>query len=80
MTIKLSMKLPSRILFQSQQWEHQNNVWNLFKINKKETGVFIVKSELIPHLVLVFLLLTLIKYMPARNLRRYGTVVRITHS
>ena len=25
------------LLVQSKQWEHQNNVWNLFKINKKGT-------------------------------------------
>ena len=29
---------PSRdILVQSQQWKHQSNVWNLFKVNNKDT-------------------------------------------
>ena len=29
---------PSRhLLFQNQQWKHQNNFWNLFKINNKRT-------------------------------------------
>ena len=29
---------PSRyLLVQSQQWKYQNNVWNLFKVNNKET-------------------------------------------
>ena len=25
------------LLVQSQQWKHQNNVWNLFKVNSKDT-------------------------------------------
>ena len=30
--------LPCRhLLVQSQQWKHQNNVWNMFKINNKDT-------------------------------------------
>ena len=34
--------LPSRhLLVQSQQWKHQNNVWNLFKVNDKD---FRIKS------------------------------------
>ena len=40
---------------------------NTFKINNKDTnssGVFIVNFEHIPHLVLVFLLLTLSRLMP----------------
>ena len=39
-------------------------VWNMFKVNIKDTrtmpsGVFIVNFERIPHLALMFLLLTL---------------------
>ena len=26
------------LIVQSQQWKHQNNVWNLFKVNKKDTS------------------------------------------
>ena len=37
------------LLFQSQQWKHQNNVWNLCKINNKDVN----------DVVLVSLLLTL---------------------
>ena len=30
--------LPSRhLLVQSQQWKQQNNMWNIFRVNKKET-------------------------------------------
>ena len=36
-------------------------VWNMFKVNNKDTcsGVFIINFEYVSHLVLVFLLLTL---------------------
>ena len=45
---------PSRhLLVQSQQWKHQNNVWNLTKVNNKDTDV--------NDVVLVSLLLTLYK-------------------
>ena len=38
-------------------WKHQNHVWDLCKFDKSR--VFIVNVELISHIVLVFLLLTL---------------------
>ena len=37
----------------------------MFKVNNKDNDLFIVKSEHISHLVLVFLLLTLSRKMPA---------------
>ena len=43
------MTLPSRhLLVQSQQWKHQNNVWNLFNVNNKENknGVVLVSLSL----------------------------------
>ena len=61
--------LPSQHLFvQSQQQKHQNNVWNLFKVNNKVKGTtaitffcFIVNFEQISRIVLVFLLFILNK-------------------
>ena len=60
------------LLVKSQQWKHQNNNWNLFKVNNKDTtttsmasswcsSLFIVNFEQISHIVLVFpfLILTL---------------------
>ena len=57
------------LLVQSQQWKHQSNMWNLFYGNNKDTrttqwrrcGVFSVTFEQIPHIIVVFLLLTLNK-------------------
>ena len=51
---------------QSQQYKHQSNVWNMFKVNKKYTSTslyfyIIVNFEHISHIVLVFPLLTLNK-------------------
>ena len=40
------------LLVKSQQWKHQNSVYNLFKVNYKETNTT-------SHSVLVFPLLTL---------------------
>ena len=32
------LPMPSwHLLVQSQQWKHQNNVWNMFKVNNKDT-------------------------------------------
>ena len=67
------MGFPSQyLLVQSQQWKPQNK-WNLFKINNKDTTVeqrhwrrfsdFIVNSEQISHIALVFPWLTLDKQM-----------------
>ena len=62
--------LPNRnLLVQSQQWKHQNDMWNLWKVNKKtaeqrhwrRSDVFIVNFEQISHILQVFLLLTLNK-------------------
>ena len=47
-------------IVQSQKWEHQNNVWNQFKVNSR-SGVFVVNFEQISHIVLVFLLQSLSK-------------------
>ena len=51
------------LIIQSQQWEHQRNVWNLLKINNKifNFGVFIINFKQIPYSILVFPLLTLNK-------------------
>ena len=50
----------------------RNTVWNIFKVNNKDTttpmassGVFILNFEYISHLDLVFLLLTLKMWLPA---------------
>ena len=59
---------PSRhILVQSQQWKHQSNVWNLFKVNDKDIGTaslnpfwcFMFNFEQISTIPLVFLLFIL---------------------
>ena len=42
----------------------------MFKINNKDTSVFIVNFERISHLVLVFLLLTLSRQTPAEYMTR----------
>ena len=40
-TLKLLMISPSQYLhIKSQQWKH-NNLWNLFKVNKKDTGTML---------------------------------------
>ena len=45
------------LLVQSQQWKHQNIVWNLFNVNNKDnSGIFTVDFEQMPHIVLVSLL------------------------
>ena len=78
---KLNLKRPQKTATQptltcpiNQQRKHQNSVWNIFRVNNKEvierrhwrrSGVFIVKFEQILHIVLVFLLLTLNKWMLA---------------
>ena len=55
-----AIKSSSRHLpVQSQQWEHQSNVWNLFKVNNKDTRTIITDFGQISHIVLVFPLLTL---------------------
>ena len=57
------INIPSgHLLVQSQQKKRENNVWNLFKVNNKDT----VNFEQILHMILLFLLLTLSKQMPTR--------------
>ena len=51
---------PANLDVQSQQWKHQNNVWNLFKVNLR-SGVFVANFEQISQIVLVFSLLTINK-------------------
>ena len=51
---------PANLYVQSQQWKHQNNVWNLFKVNLR-SGVFVANFEQISQIVLVFSLLTINK-------------------
>ena len=59
-----------------QQWRHQNNVWNLFKVINKDTrmtswrrsDVFIVNFEQISHIVMVFPLLILNTQMRAEKI------------
>ena len=48
------------LLTQSQQLKHQNNVWNLLKVNSL-SGVIIFNFEQVSHTVLMFPLLTLNK-------------------
>ena len=37
--------VPSRyLLFESQQWKHENNVWNLFKAINKDTRMILLTS------------------------------------
>ena len=60
---------PHPTFVQSQQWKHQNNVLNLFKVNDKgnrvmsrrHCGVFFVNFEQISYIALVFPFLTLNK-------------------
>ena len=51
---------PANLYVQSQQWKHQNNVWNLFKVNLR-SSVFVANFEQISQIVLVFSLLTINK-------------------
>ena len=51
---------PANLYVQSHQWKHQNNVWNLFKVNLR-SGVFVANFEQISQIVLVFSLLTINK-------------------
>ena len=59
-----------------QQWRHQNNVWNLFKVINKDTrmtswrrsDVFIVNFEQMSHIVMVFPLLILNTQMRAEKI------------
>ena len=52
----------------SSNWEHKNNVRNLFKVNNKRSwrhfAVFIINFEQMSH-ILLFPLLTLNKEIPA---------------
>ena len=62
--VSIFCQLPNWYLIaQNQQWKHQDNLWNLFKVSNEDTRTtsltgFIVKFEQISHLVLVFPLLT----------------------
>ena len=65
---------PTRyLLVQSQQWKQQSNVWNLLTIKTPKRrqwyrfGAFVVNFEQISKTVLLFLSLTLSKYIPTRN-------------
>ena len=51
------------LLVQSQQWKHQNNVWNKAR-RQWRCGVFIVNFEHISYIFLMFPLLTLNKWVP----------------
>ena len=64
---KKSSVLPSRLLLsQSQQWNHQNNVRDPFKVSDKDTTTTSIDNfEQTSYIILVFPLLTLNKYMPA---------------
>ena len=62
--------IPSQhLLVQNQQEKHQSNMWNLFRVNNKNTrtmsGAFIVNFEKILYIVFVFSMWTLNKWMPA---------------
>ena len=61
--VKKNLAIPNRyLLVQSQKWKHQKSVWNMFKVNNKETratfmkpsGTFIVSFEHISHSFLCF--------------------------
>ena len=64
--------LNRRLLVQSQQWKYQDNVWNLFKVNIKDTkwrhwrrsSVFIANFKQISHIDLKFPMSTLNKWIP----------------
>ena len=59
-TLISAIKPPSQHLtVQSQQWEHESNVWNLFKVNIKDIRTIIADLGQISHIVLVFPLLIL---------------------
>ena len=69
--------IPSRhLIIQNQQWKHYNDVWNLFKVNNRDTdqrqwprsGVFIINFEQISHFVLVLPLLNFNEFMPVGSL------------
>ena len=69
------------ILFvQSQEWKNQDNVWILFKVNKKtpekcqcrRSSDFVVDFEQISHIFLVFPLLNLSRWMVAGLSEIYG--------
>ena len=56
-------------------FETVDQVWNILKVNNKDTraqndAMIIVNFEHISHLLLVFLLLTLSKQMPAGSLKQ----------
>ena len=66
----MTLWFPRRdLLVQSLQWKHQNSVWNLFKVNNKNTRMtsttlvscLIINSEKISHIFLAFPWLTLNK-------------------
>ena len=58
--------IKKRLPVQSEQWEHQENLWNMLKVNNKDTEphhcrrsvVFIVNFKYFSYFFLVFLLLT----------------------
>lgn len=71
----LLLQLPSwHVLLPSRQWKRRNSVWNLFKSDNE--GVF--KSEQISLIVLLLLLLTLNKYIPAGCLPETSSRSRTT--
>ena len=63
--------LTQDLLDQSQRWKHQDNLWNLFKVDNKTPerrhwqcfGVFLVDFEQTSHITQVITLLTLNKQM-----------------
>ena len=67
--IILAIVFSRHLFIQSQQWKHQNIVWNLSKLTIKTperhqwlcSGVFIDNFEQFSHIVLVFPLFTLSK-------------------
>ena len=60
-SLNVDITYPTDIyLFKSQELKHHNNVWNW-----RPYAVFIVNLSQISHIVLVLLLLTLYKWIPA---------------
>ena len=57
------------LLVSSQQRKHQNNTWNLFKVDNNDTRTrsIIFNFDQISHIVLLLLLFTLNKSIPARE-------------
>ena len=46
---KVKEKLSRYLLVPSQYWKHQKNLWNLFKVNSKDTRTTLLTLLLYPY-------------------------------